>query len=150
MRPRVQDGQPLREGEAEAGAGVFARELAVELHEGLEKLLEVLRRDADAGVPDGEDDLALAGRDLEAEFAAARRELAGVAEQVDEDLLELALVGLDEADPLADLQRDLLRAQERRLLDQAQAGLAERPHLHFAGLELELARLDLAQVEDCR
>ena len=49
-----QDGQLAADGEAQAGAAVFARGAGVGLLEGLEDEPLLLRRDADAGVLDGE------------------------------------------------------------------------------------------------
>ena len=54
-----QHGQFAADGEAQAGAAVLARGAGVGLLEGLEDEPLLLRRDADAGVLDGEgDDLA--------------------------------------------------------------------------------------------
>ena len=105
-----QHGQLAADGEAEAGAAVFARGAGVGLLEGLEDEPLLLRRDADAGVLDGEgDDLlglaehrvigapALRG-EIDAHFdVAVRGELDGVGQQVLEDLLEALRVAVHEA-----------------------------------------------------
>src|SRR5581483_8766634 len=53
--------QTLADGEAEARPAELARGRAVHLSEGLEELILLLARDADAGVGDGEIDLDVAG-----------------------------------------------------------------------------------------
>lgn len=96
-----QRGQFAADGEAEAGATIFARGAGVGLLEGLEDVLLLLRSDADAGVLDGEadDSRGLAeygvvrapagGGHVHAHFHfAVRGEFHGVGEQVLENLLE--------------------------------------------------------------
>ena len=104
-----QHGQLAADGEAQAGAAVFAGGAGVGLLEGLEDEPLLLRRDADAGVLDGEgDDLlglaehrvigapALRG-EIDAHIdVAVGGELDGVGEQVLEDLLEALRVAVHE------------------------------------------------------
>src|ERR1051325_1720140 len=101
-----QAGDFTADGEAEAGAAVFAAGAAVGLLEGLEDDLLFLRGDADAGVADRESD-DRAGmveglivripafrnrREAEGDLAAFG-EFEGVREQVADDLLEALGVG---------------------------------------------------------
>ena len=102
-----QHGQLAADGEAQAGAAVFARGAGVGLLEGLEDEPLLLRRDADAGVLDGEgDDLAglaehrvIGAPALRGEIdahldVAVCGEFDGVGEQVLENLLEALRVAV--------------------------------------------------------
>ena len=105
-----QHGQLAADGQAQAGAAVFARGAGVGLLEGLEDEPLLLRRDADAGVLDGEgDDLlglaehrvigapALRGETDAHLDVAVGGELDGVGEQVLEDLLEALRIAVHDA-----------------------------------------------------
>ena len=105
-----QHGQLAADGEAQAGAAVLARGARVGLLERLEDQPLLLRRDADAGVLDGEgDDLRCLAehrvigapalrRESDAHVdVAVRGELDGVGEQVLEDLLEALRIAVHRA-----------------------------------------------------
>src|SRR5262249_38803393 len=118
--PAMQRHQLARDRQAEAGAAVLARVAAVDLAEALEDHLEVLGGNADAGVFDREAPVRRAGDvlfgDLDVDATAFRRELDGVAEQVDEDLRQLQAVGtkLERASRRqAHAERDLLLLRQR-------------------------------------
>ena len=168
----MQLGQAPDHREAEAGAGVLARERRVDLHEGLEEHLQVGRRDADARIGDAQLEVVapprVGGREdararlrLDAEHplgrhtlhgerhaAALGRELEGVGDEVVDDLLGLAHVQAQ----VADARRAL------HVEPHARGGGALAQHRHRAGREQlrigafefedDLARLDLRQVED--
>src|SRR5437763_14943500 len=89
--------QPAGNRQAQAGALVLAADPALTLLKALENSLGVIRRHTDAGIADADQQLrALAlGRDTP---AACLRELDGVAQQVQEDLLELGAIRKDAAD----------------------------------------------------
>src|SRR5690606_12084702 len=100
-------GEALGEGEAEAEAAVLAGRRLVGHPEGLEEAGLRLRRDADAGVRDREEEVAALVDHLlvDAELDPALvGELAGVREEVEEDPVELGPIGLDVADLAAVLE----------------------------------------------
>ncbi len=90
----VQFDEGLGERKAETGALVLAVQIAVDLAETRERLGNVLRRDADAGIDDLEHVAAVRPTpDPERHLAAMIGELDCVGEQVDQDLLQLAFIG---------------------------------------------------------
>ena len=97
--------QPPREREAQAGPldlvgpGADPPEL-------LEDPLLILGSDADAGVADGDLDLVVDATRADLDAPAVRRELDRVGDQVDHDLLDLALVGDDRSQRRVDLDLD--------------------------------------------
>ena len=109
----------LRDGQAQAGASVFAGSGGIFLAERLEDVGKILFAHADAGVLDGELQRALAVvapalLDEERHRAAFRREFDGVAQDVDHDLLELHavtdVVVVDGADRAAVVRNSLVGA----------------------------------------
>src|ERR1041385_5407624 len=94
----------LADGQADAGAGVLVA--AVQALEDLEDAVEVARLDADAVVLDGDAPAARPrlGRDLDAAGPVAGAELEGVADEVLQQLHELALVA-DDGGQLAEPRR---------------------------------------------
>src|SRR6266436_6189129 len=92
-----------RQREAETGALALVRGVA-HLAELLEDRLLVLRRDADPGVGDRHLDGAVRGQRTHVDPAALGGELHGVGQQIQEDLLELALVGDNVRERLVDRQ----------------------------------------------
>ena len=157
-----QHGQLAADGEAEAGAAVFARRAGVGLLERLEDEPLLLRRDADAGVLDGEgDDLlglaehrvigapALRGEADANLDVAVRGELDGVGQQVLEDLLETLRVAVHGA-------RQLLGELhvERQVLglghvpEVAVDGVAQAGEGDFLDLDGDGAGLDFREIED--
>ena len=94
MRTAVQLHEPACQRQAEPGAFLLGLVIAADLAKLLEHLFLVFRRDADAGVADGNFETALRPRARASRDASAvRRELDGIGQQIDQDLLELALVG---------------------------------------------------------
>src|SRR5439155_16343908 len=93
--------QPAGDRQAQPGALVLAADPALTLLKALEDALGVVRRDTDAGIADADQQLrALAFcRDP---HAARLGELDSVAQQVQEDLLELGAIRKDAADRLGD------------------------------------------------
>ena len=93
-------GEAPADHQPQAGAAIDAGDRGVGLAERLEQAVDAVGRDADPGVAHGEEELdqavPLARRrvDLQADLAA-RRELDGVVEQVDQDLPQAAGVALD-------------------------------------------------------
>ncbi|MEZ4453347.1 MAG: hypothetical protein R3B09_28040, partial [Nannocystaceae bacterium] len=145
--------QALADREAEAGAAVAAGRRRVLLDEGGEEPRQRLGLDPAAGVADGALDLDLllaAGPRGDAdEDLALARELEGVADQVDERLLEPGRVAVDRhrhlgVDPIGELD-PLLGGGHREDLDRGLDALADA---HRHPLDLELAGLDLREVED--
>src|SRR5882672_9451069 len=90
-----------RQREAETRALALARGVA-HLAELLEDRLLVLWRDTDPGVGHGHLDGAIRGQRTHVDPAALRREFHGVGQQIQEHLLELALVGDDVLERLVD------------------------------------------------
>ena len=79
----------------QAAAGILAREAAIQLDKRLEKTNKIHRSNPDAGVPHGELHFFIGGipGNIQANAAACRRKLDGVAQQVDQNLLEPSFVG---------------------------------------------------------
>src|SRR5438552_13827245 len=78
----------LAQRQAEAGALIFTREAAVDLAEGAQRGLEILGRDADAGIADRDPKAPPVDCGLDGDASTRLRELDGVREQVDQDLLQ--------------------------------------------------------------
>jgi hypothetical protein len=122
------------------------------LLEGREYPFELLGRDANARILDLESQPAVPDRGIVAVHAevdhAAPRELDGVAEQVQENLAELPLIGDDRGGQSsggleAERQAALHGAHARDVTDVAQ----ERVEVELCRIELELARLDLGEIQ---
>ncbi len=86
-------GQRLHDGQAEAEAFIFAAELILELAETGKRRRDVFRRDADARVRDGNDEARRPGIEPHGDGAALDIELDRIADEVGEDLADLALIG---------------------------------------------------------
>ena len=145
--------QALADREAEPRAAVPARRRRVSLRERREQLGEALGVDPDAGVVDGEGHLhpLLVERrrhDVHG-HAPLRRELDRVAEQVPQDLSHPAGVGDDRRRaPVRDLVAGLEPLLDRRGGHLGQGVLDDAGDVDRLGLDLELARLDLREIED--
>src|SRR5208283_2000692 len=146
----VHFGEPLDEDQPQAGSLVMPGESRIELEERLEKSRLIGGADSDTGVPDSETDLTLdsVAHHIEPDLAALRRELHGVGEQVDQNLLETTLIRDEFADGTIHRERDGNLFLQGRLLDQAMRGLAHLLYIDRSELELDLAALDLGDVED--
>ena len=132
-------GQTAHDGEAETGAAEAARGRAVGLHEGLEQALALFGGEADAAVgdADAQPDIvaAVIGQALQREPDRARfGELDGVAQQVEQDLLQaqriadhpVGHVGGDIGRELEALGGGLRRQRLGRALDQLDGREFER------------------------
>jgi hypothetical protein len=86
-----------REGEPESRAFHALRRRA-DLPEFLEHRLLILLRDADTRVAHGNRDHAVLRRDAHADASTVRREFEGIGKQVEQHLLDLALVGANGSD----------------------------------------------------
>ncbi len=140
--------EPARQREAEAGPFVLLRVIAADLAELLEYGRLVRRGDADAGVANGNHRLSIVEPRRYVDAAAVRRELDGVRQEIEQDLLELALVGHD----VAELRIDLLRERDavalRALAHECQRIRQCERDVEGRRLEIHAAGLDLRQVED--
>src|SRR5574343_955840 len=85
--------QLLDQRQAEAGAAVFAGQEVFQLLELLEDRLAAFRRNAGAGVADGETETIVVARDYQADFAGSG-EFDSVAQQVVQDLAQAGRIGL--------------------------------------------------------
>ena len=90
----VEEGDVFDDGEAEAGAAVFAGAVLVDAVEAFEEAGEVFGGDAAAAVGDGEDGVAVFGFEAEGDGGGAGV-AEGVGEEVDEGLLEEVGVAAD-------------------------------------------------------
>ena len=142
---QLDDALDQRQAEAGAGAPRLGPARALEL---LEDALVVFRRDADAGVGDGEQRGLVLDPAGDGDGAARRRELDGVGDQVAQRLLEPALVDLDRAQigRAVDVELQVLRA--RPLGHDARHGVEQRLRLHRLAVERHAAGLDRGEVED--
>ena len=87
--------QVLAQRQAETGALLLARDVALDLAERREGLFQVLRRHADAGVDDGKDEIA-AGSQIRPDRhpAVQRRELDRIGQEVEQDLFQGTAIGI--------------------------------------------------------
>src|SRR5262245_8205102 len=92
--------------QAESRAFAFLRVVAAGLPKLLEDRLLVFLGDADAGVCDRYDHGAVADRSVDFDLSAFRRELDRVGKEIDQNLLHLALVAGEIAEPLVDRSLD--------------------------------------------
>src|SRR4029450_1662404 len=95
----VQLDELLREGQPEARAFLLACLIAPHLAELLEDGRLILGGDPDPGVGDGDLDRAVFPAGLKADPAPFRGELHGIGEEVEQDLLDLALIPHELAQP---------------------------------------------------
>ena len=142
--------QRARNRQAQAGALVLAGHAGVDLLERVEDLPQHVLRDAEAGVDDVDSARHVVLRiddDLHRDGALVG-ELDGVADEVDQNLLELVGVGRERRD-----RRRQVRDEADLLVDHAALELRERvAHQRVEGdrddVQLDLPRLDLREVED--
>src|SRR5262245_49542136 len=139
-----------RDGKAETGAAVAARGQGIGLGEVLEQLGLLLRLHADAAVRDCKLDPVASVRDLarpERHFAFFR-ELAGIAQKIEQDLLEPHGVGGEGAQVLLRVDDEAVLVLFGELTGGADHLVDESGHIDALGIELELAGFDLREVED--
>src|SRR5437016_1410974 len=102
-RAAVQLDQAAADRQAEAGAAVLARERVLDLVEGLADPRQLVRRDADAAVRYGDGEAAaLLEPRVERDGAALGRELDRVGQEIEQDLLDRARIGLDRRQVVVD------------------------------------------------
>src|SRR3989442_4821654 len=139
--------QPARDRQAQPGALVLAADAALTLLKALEDAIGVFRRHADPAIAHADPQLrALTlGRDA---HAARLRELDGVAQQVQEDLLELWAVRKDAADIRGDTGAQLELLVLGQGADTLDALRNQRLDLDLAAVELRLPRLELGDIQE--
>src|SRR6476620_4157971 len=154
-RPAVQLCEALGKREPEAGAFGLAQMVTARLTEFLEHERQLVGGDADAGVDDGDlrRDARVAIRyrqQASAQRHAATRggELDGVREQVDDDLLDLALVGHPFAQRVVHFQSEAQVVPAGALAHQCQRVLEQLSEIEARQLQFHAAGLNLRQVED--
>ena len=143
----VQEGEPARKREAEAGTLLAPPGAGVDLMKLHEDLGLVGVGDADAGVGHGDLDRALQAARTDLHGAALSCELDGVGDQVQQHLLELARVGQHHACGRG-LRADGEVLLRRQRLDERERLRDDRLHRHLLQPKLHLTGLDLRQVED--
>jgi hypothetical protein len=85
----MEAGQLARDGQAEADAAEPARVPGIALDEGFEDVFQLAPLDADSGIGDAEFEIALgAAAQPRFDMSLGRGELDGVAQEIDQDLLE--------------------------------------------------------------
>src|SRR5213593_2355298 len=136
-----------RQREAETRALTLARGVA-HLAELLEDRLLVLRCDADPGVGDGHLDGPVRVQRTHVDPTALGRELHGVGQQIQEHLLELALVGDDVLERLVDRQVEREPVTHGPFAYQRERVLEGHAEIERPELQLHPSRLDLGEVED--
>ena len=142
-------GEAAHDRQAEPGAAEAARGRAVGLHERLEQPVALLVGEADAGVGDLDAQHAVAGILERQPHRARLGELDGVAQQVEQDLLQaqriadhaVGHVGGDIGDEAQALGHGLRCQRLGRALDQLDGRQLDL-------LEVEAAGLDLGEVQD--
>src|SRR5262249_17855878 len=121
-------------------------------HPHLLELLEdrflVLGRDTHTGVADGYLNGAIQGFRQDLNAPAFRCELDGIREQVEQDLADLALIGLDPPESLVDAPLQLNAPTPGPLADQHQGIVNGGGEVEVRHLQIHPPCLDLRQVED--
>ena len=148
-RGLVEVGEGPHERQAEAGALMAPAHRSRYLAEGLERLRDVLRRHADAGVGDDEFEPARGvigdrGRDR----AAFGRELDGVGDEIEQDLADRAVVADERRLGRAHVERHREGSAFGALAHEMQQLVGERPQIELLLDDLDVAGLDLRQVEE--
>ena len=146
-------GELARNGEAEPGAAVFPRDGRIALRKGMEKRVPDFRRDADAGVGDGETQrgvalgLALA-RDADHDFAACG-ELDGVADEIGQHLAEAVRIAAQLGGHLVVNEAGEFELFSVRALGEQPDGLLHAlPQIEVRAFEMQLPGLHFREVED--
>ena len=143
----MQAGQGAGDGEAQARARIGLGELALDLFEWLAEPPQRIRRDADAGIGDHENDRIRQHVAAHGDPAFVRGELHRVRQQVDEDLLDGAAVGEDGngASDIGIQRQALVLGAPGHHAQRLRQELRQVELLH---VELHAAGLDLRHVED--
>ena len=122
--------------------------LPAPLVETAENLLLLVRRDAEAGVGHPKLDLASVAAGAQGDRAAGGDELHRVAQQVEENLLDAALVGLDVADVGRTVELDAQVLPEGALARELKHAGQGRVQIEASQLERHAAGIDGGEVED--
>ncbi len=139
--------QQARDGEAEAGAGGAPVVRSARALERQENALQIVGVNADAGV--GHDEFG----DLVAIAHLQRHrsrigELDRVRQEIDQDLAQAVLVGVDrQRQPLRRKEMEFDAARRRLQLEHADKLVEEFPRPDFGAVEMEASGLDLGNVE---
>ena len=142
----MQARQRLDQREAKAGALFGASLGAFHLFERLAQLLQIRLGDTGAGVAHRQDDAVFQGG-RHRHLAAARREFDAIADQIDQHLLDGALVGKNLPRRGHNLQTHRHAAALRRMADKANGGRGHFVQVEQFFIEFKLAGLDLGHVE---
>ena len=111
------------------------------------QLFQVGFGDAGAGIADRQDDAVYSRCAVTRHAAAARREFDAVADEIDQHLLDGALVGENLPRLRRDLQFHRHAAALRRMADKAHGGSRDFLQIEQFFMQFELAGLDLGHVE---
>ncbi len=116
---------------SQAGATLFPRQLRINLDKRLKQEGQVRRIDADSGVPDTKADRArhMVGPHVNAIRSTLRCKLHRVAQQIDKNLLQPALVCYDRVNGFVNSQRAGQSLVLRLFLHQPQRGVAHKVHI---------------------
>ena len=139
--------EPLRERKAEARPFALP-DPRLALLELLEDPVPILGSDARTGVGDGNPDLAVDPRRAHVDLPTGGRELHGIREQVEDDLLDPSLVTVDHIDLGVRGERDADPFLRGALAHHHHAALERLPQRERVNLQLDLSGLDLGEVED--
>ena len=139
----------LGQRQAQAGALMAAREGAFHLNERLQDAGDVVLGDADSPIRDREQHRTLGTPcHIHRDLVAFGRELDGVGEQVDQALLDQALVEQQLRQIAIDCHVDSDSGRLGALAHQAQRLLDDFLQVGRLGVDLELAGFDLGDVQD--
>ncbi len=146
-----QGGEALGDGEAQAGAAEIAGGGGIGLGESLEQLAHLLLGHADAAVRDAEQHVAVAGRmglarERQSDLALLG-ELGGVAQEVDQRLLDLGQVGAHRADVGRAVDRQVIAVLLDQRLDHDTHLVDELREIDRLEIDVHPAGFDLRQVE---
>src|SRR5690606_13963531 len=134
------------DGQAQPGTAVVVASL--ELHEFLEDARLVLRRDAGPAIGDLDAHTAAAARAAAHVDRLTGAELCGVGQQVEKDLADAAGITAHRMGAARGIDADLAAALLRHRPNGAEQILDQLVDAERLDLELQLARLELAQIED--
>src|SRR5688572_30326906 len=147
-RATMQLDEPLSQGKSQTCAFGFPQAIATHLTELFEHERLVFRGDADPGVLHRHFHSAVLALGAHVDAPAIGREFHGVREEIEHDLLELALVALEGAKLRIDVQAEFDGMALRALANQRH-GVGQRDgQIEARDLEVHATRFDLGEVED--